>query len=141
MLKAKYQILQGVKGVGLMSFAVVVAETDGFALFTNSRQLTSHSGYDIVENQSGKRSGKTRIVKKGNTHIRGILNMPALNVVRHDPYFKSFYERVYSNTQIKMKAYTAVQRKLLCLMYTLWNNNQPYDPLYNHQDKLSEVNG
>src|SRR6478609_7668263 len=75
LLNEKYRIINAVKGLGLMSFAVVVAETNGFALFTNSRQLTSYAGYDVVENQSGSRSGKTRISKRGNYHIRRILNM------------------------------------------------------------------
>lgn len=32
-----------------------------------------------------------------------------------------------------MKAYTAVQRKLLILMYTLWTKQAPYDPNYQHK--------
>ncbi len=108
-----------------MTFAVVVSETNGFALITNSRQLSSYAGYDIVENQSGTRTGKTRISKKGNAHIRRVLNLPAFTVVKYEPYFTAFYERIYSNTGLKKKAYTAVQRKLLCLMYCLWKKNEP----------------
>src|SRR6478752_2497023 len=140
-LREKYRQLTSIKGLGLMGFAVVVAETDGFSLFSNSRQLTSYAGYDIVENQSGKRSGKTRISKKGNPHIRRILNMPALNVVRHETYFRSFYERIYSNTGMKKKAHTAVQRKLLCIMYTLWIKNEEYCSIGGNMNGLSEVDG
>lgn len=42
-----------------------------------------YSGYDLIENQSGKQVGKTRISKKGNRHIRRILHMPAFNVVHY----------------------------------------------------------
>jgi transposase len=68
-----------VKGLGILTVATIVAETNGFKLFRNQRQLTSYAGYDVVENQSGKRVGKTRISKKGNSHIRRALHMPALN--------------------------------------------------------------
>jgi transposase len=125
-LKQKFELINSIKGVGLMTFAVVVAETNGFALFKNARQLMSYAGYDIVENQSGTKKGKTRISKKGNTHIRRILHLPAFNLVTYEPYFKVFYERIFANTGMKMKAYTAVQRKLLCLIYTLWNKNESY---------------
>lgn len=54
-----------IKGVGPMVAAVVLSETDGFEHFTNERQLMSYVGYDVVENQSGSRQGKTRISKKG----------------------------------------------------------------------------
>lgn len=111
-----------------MSFAVVVGETNGFELFKNKAQLVSYAGYDVIENQSGTKTGKTRISKKGNTHIRRVLHMAALNAAKHEPVFKTFYERVHSNTHIKMKAYVAVQKKLLCLMYSLWKRDQVFDP-------------
>src|SRR6185436_5433316 len=115
LLKAKFDKIGRIKGVGLMTFAVVTAETNGFELFSSISQLTSYAGYDVVENQSGKRSGKTRMSKRGNSHIRRVLHMPAFNVVKHEPLFKKFYNRVLTNTSIKMKAYVAVQRRLLTL--------------------------
>lgn len=120
-----------IKGVGLLTAAVVIAETNGFAMIKNCRQLVSFSGYDVVENESGNFKGRSKISKKGNTHIRRILYMPAINVVKFEPVFKEFYERIYERTNIKMKGYTAVQRKLLCLIYTLWKNNEKYDPQKN----------
>ena len=123
-----------------MAFAVVVAETDGFALIENQRQLTSYAGYDIVENQSGKRKGRARISKKGNSHIRRVLHMPAFNAVKYEETFKELYDRVYNRSGIKMKAYVAVQRKLLCMMYTLWKKDQMFKPNYKKME-LSEVDG
>jgi transposase len=118
-----------IKGLGTISIATVIAETNGFELFENYAQLVSYSGYDIVQNQSGKRVGKTRISKKGNNHIRRILFMPAFGVVRFKvtPFF-NLYNRVYERTRLKMKAYTAVQRKLLILIYTLWKKNEAFRP-------------
>jgi len=132
LLKAKYDKISRIKGVGLMTFAVVIAETNGFELFHSISQLTSYAGYDVVENQSGKKSGKTRMSKKGNSHIRRVLHMPAFTVVKHEPSFKIFYNRVFTNTTIKMKAYVAVQRRLLTLMYTLWKRDTEYNT--NHSE-------
>ena len=128
-LKQKWALMESIKGLGIHTFATIVAETGGFVLFKNIKQLTCYSGYDVVENQSGNRIGKTRISKKGNTHIRRAMFMPAFTVVKcKEPSFTALYERVYQKTGIKMKGYVAVQRKLLCLMYTLWKTDQPYDP-------------
>jgi transposase len=123
-----------IKGVGLLTFAVVIAETNGFELFNNIPQLTSYAGYDVLENQSGNSTGKSRMSKKGNSHIRRVLHMPAFNVVKFEPVFKTFYDRVYHNTNIKMKAYVAVQRKLLSLIYTLWKKNSEYNPRYSEAE-------
>ena len=128
-LKDKYELVAPLKGVGIMTFAVIVSETDGFALFKNQRQLVSYAGYDIVKNDSGKRVGKTKISKKGNTHIRRILHMAALSAVnsKTSPFYQ-LYDRVYEKTTIKMKGYVAAQRKLLVMIYTLWKKNQAFDP-------------
>jgi len=141
-LNQHYQNISSIKGISLLSFAVIAAETNGFILFDNAASLVSYAGYDVVENQSGKQNGRTRISKKGNSRIRRILHMPALCAVRNDqPQFKNLYERVYERTKIKMKGYVAVQRKLLITMYYLWKKEVPYDPTFNIKNNSPENSG
>ncbi len=128
-LSSKVKKIQSIKGLGLITIATIIAETNGFYLFKNQRQLVSYAGYDIVENQSGNSRGKTRISKKGNSHIRRALHMPSLCVVRYNPdSFARFYDRVYQSSKVKMKGYVAIQRKLLLLIYTLWKKDEVYLP-------------
>lgn len=128
---AKVQKIAKVKGLGLLSIATILAETNGFALFENQRQLVSYAGYDIVEKQSGVKTGATQISKKGNSHIRRILHLPALNTVRYkEGKFESDYNKLIGKGKKKMQAYVAVQRKLLILIYTLWKKNEDYNPKY-----------
>ncbi len=109
-LSSKVKKIQSIKGLGLITIATIIAETNGFQLFKNQRQLVSYAGYDIVENQSGNSRGKTRISKKGNSHIRRALHMPSLCVVRYNSdSFARFYERVYQSSKVKMKGYVAIQ--------------------------------
>lgn len=125
------KIAGSIKGLGTLAVAAVAAEAYGFGPFQNKGQLVSYSGYDVVENQSGNRRGKTRISKKGNSHIRRALHFPALNVVRYGVgTFPNLYGRVYERTRVKMKGYVAVQRKLLCLIYTLWKKDEAFVPGY-----------
>jgi len=135
-LKRKYEQLTSIKGVGLMTFAVVVAETNGFLLFKSQRQLVCYAGYDVVENQSGKRIGKTKISKKGNAHIRRILHMASWSAVRYQvaPFY-SLFNRVFERSTMKMTGYVAVQRKLLVMMYTLWKKDEKFDPNYGRSGK------
>lgn len=123
-------------GVGVPTVAIVAAETNGFLSIGSISQLTSYAGYDIVENQSGNRRGKTSISKSGNSRIRKALYFPALNVVRLEvKTFSDLYERVFDRSKIKMKGYVAVQRKLLCLIYTLWKKNEAFDPGHENPHK------
>ncbi|WP_315814532.1 transposase [Paraflavitalea speifideaquila] len=122
------EAINSIKGVGLISIATIIAETDGFTLFQNQAQLVSYCGYDVVKNQSGKRQGNTKISKIGNSRIRRILFMPAFSVVRYNiKPFTDLYVRVYMRTLVKMKAYVAVQRKLLILIYTIWKKGESFN--------------
>lgn len=136
-LNSHYKNITAIKGLGLLCFGVIVAETNGFTLFKDAASLISYAGYDVVENQSGSHVGRTKISKKGNSRIRRILHMPALCAVREDqPQFRDLFERVYKRTGIKMKGYVAVQKKLLVMAYHLWKNKQAYNPLFNCQEKI-----
>ena len=96
-IASKVEKMCSIKGVGITTVAVVLAETNGFALVENARQLASYAGYDIVENQSGTRTGRTRISKKGNSRIRRILHLPALNMVRYNiAPFVSLFNRIHA---------------------------------------------
>jgi transposase len=131
--------LSSIKGVGELTAAVILAETNGFALFTNARQLISYAGYDVVENQSGKHVGKTRISKQGNSRIRRILHLPAFNVVSYglDPFLR-LYERTYGRHGIKMKSYVAIQKKLLTILFALWKRGEVFDEQYSQHSFRNE---
>lgn len=123
-----------IKGLGILTVAVILAETNGFALFKNAPQLVSYAGYDVVENESGTHKGKTRISKKGNSRIRRALFMPALTVITYKQKpFIDLFERTFEKHRTKMKSYVAVQKKLLVLIYALWKNNAVFD--VNHKNK------
>ncbi|MEO7048709.1 MAG: IS110 family transposase [Ferruginibacter sp.] len=118
-----------IKGLGYLTVATVLAETNGFALFKSASQVVKYSGYDVIESQSGARQGKTKISKKGNSHIRRAMYMPAFNVIRYEKgNFKIFFERILARHNKKMKAYVAIQRKLLVMIYTLWKKNEAFNP-------------
>jgi transposase len=128
-----------IKGVGYLTVATILAETNALTLFTSAAQLVSYSGYDVVENQSGGHTGKTKISKKGNSHIRRVLFMPAFNVVRYEGgLFEALFKRIFARNHKKMKAYVAVQRKLLVMIYTLWKKNEAFNRTINNKTSRNE---
>ena len=127
-LADKINKLTSIKGVGKITATTVVAETDGFAAFTSIKQLQSYSGYDIKIRQSGQWKGKEAISKQGNSRIREVMYMAARSAITHNQEFKNFNQRLINKGKHSMVANTAVQRKLLVLIYTLWKKDQYYDP-------------
>jgi transposase len=125
------QLLCSLPGVGSLTAATVLAETNGFDLIRNKRQLTSYAGLDVKEKQSGTSvKGKPKISKKGNRFLRKALHLPALCAIRHDERFKAIFARFVARHGIKMKAVVVIQRKLLEMMYTLYKTNKKYDKEY-----------
>jgi transposase len=125
-LKLKFPYLLSIPGIRILSAAVVVAETNGFAGFTSIKQVTSFAGLDVKIRDSGTKTGKTKISKSGNSHIRKTLYMPALSKKKHDKTTAQFYNRIKEKKGVGMVAVIAVERKLLGLMYTLWKKEEMF---------------
>lgn len=142
-VKKVMAILCSITGVGMLTAASVLGETNGFNLIRNRRQLTSYAGLDVREKESGiSVKGKPKISKKGNKYLRRAMHFPALTAIRHDERFKNIFIRLVSKHGIKMKAVVAVQRKLLELMYTLFKNGTTYDKNFFQQtERASQACG
>jgi transposase len=130
-VKQKVELITSIPGVGALTAVTVLAETNGFELIRNKKQLTSYAGLDVKEKQSGTSvKGKPRISKKGNRFLRKSMHLPALSAIRHDERFKAVFARVVAKHGVKMKAAVAVQRKLLELIYIISKTEKQYDKQY-----------
>ena len=127
-IKNKIAKITTIPGVGVLTATIILAETNGFELIKNKKQLTSYAGLDIKEKQSGTSiKGKPKISKKGNKSIRRAMHFPALSAIRHDENYKKIYANLVSRSGIKMKGVVAVQRKILELIYVIYKNDTNYD--------------
>lgn len=128
-IKEKIDKVCTIPGVGLQTAVTIVAETNGFNLIRSSRQLVSYAGLDIIQKQSGTSvRGRSHISKRGNPHLRQCLYFPSFTAVKYNMPMQNLYNRITEKQAIKMKGYVAVQRKMLELIYTLWKNNEIYNP-------------
>jgi len=134
------RLLCSVPGIGLLTASIILAETNGFDLIRNKRQLTSYAGLDVKEHISGTSvHGKPRISKRGNRFLRKAMHMPSLAATRHDERFKAIYHRLISKHGIKMKAAVAVQRKMLEMTFTICKSKTQYDKEYLKKTAAAEM--
>ena len=122
----KVKKITKVKGLSFLSVITILAETDGFNIILNQKQLIGYSGLDVRVDQSGEKALKGRITKKGNSHLRKALYMPALSACRTNKTMKLFYTQLNERQKAKKQGIIAVQRKLLLLTYSLWKTGQDY---------------
>lgn len=138
-LKKDVELICSISGVGLLTSITVLAETNGFDLIRNKRQLASYAGFDVKDKLSGTSvKGKPCISKRGNKYLRKAMHLPALSAIRHDERFKAIFVRLVSKHGIKMKAAVAVQRKLLEMTYTLFKTQTKYNKNYLKKDKIEK---
>lgn len=128
------QRLATIPGIGTLTATIILAETNGFELIRNKKQLTSYAGLDVREKQSGTSvKGKPRISKRGNRNLRKAMYLPALTSVKYNTSHNDLYARLVSKNGIKMKGLVAVQRKLLELTYTLFKNKTSFQKDYENE--------
>jgi transposase len=145
-IKSDAQINQSVKlittipGIGPITAAIIMAETNGFELIRSKKQLTSYAGLDVKEKESGTSvKGKPRISKRGNRYLRKAMYMPAMAAIRYSERYKEIFVRIVSKNGIKMKGCVAVQRKLLEMAYTIHKTKVPYQADYLQNQMESEL--
>jgi transposase len=139
-VKQKVELITSIPGVGLLTAVTVLAETNGFELIKNKKQLTSYAGLDVKEKLSGTSvKGKPRISKKGNKYLRKSMHLPALSAIRNNERFKAFFARLVAKHGIKMKAATGVQRKLLELIYIIFKTGKVYDKEYLQKTREQQI--
>lgn len=141
-ISEKIDRLLTIPGIGKLTAINLVCETNGFSEFNSIKQLESYAGLDIIENQSGSISGRTRISKNGNKNIRTSLYMPSISILStkkgwlYDYYLQQL-SKLGKDAKNKKKAIVAVQRKLLILVYTIWKNGDKYVDYYHFKDQIA----
>ncbi len=126
-----------IPGVGDLTAVIALAETNGFELIKNSKQLVSYAGLDVKEKQSGTSvKGKSKISKKGNKNLRKAMHMPSLSAVKYIQPHREMYIRMVGRSGIKMQALVAVQRKILVLIYTIYKNKTVFDDGYENKKRV-----
>lgn len=136
----KINTITTIPGVGKLTAVIVLAETNGFELIKNKKQLVSYSGLDVKLKDSGTSvKSKPKISKRGNRYLRKAMHMPALSAMRYNEHHKAVFVRLVSKHGIRMKAAVAVQRKILELIYTVYKTDKAFDLNYEEaKNKIQE---
>lgn len=135
-------LIMSVPGIGLLSAAILVAETGNFDRFATYRKYTSWLGLNPRVSQSANRKHIGKISKRGNAHIRRILYNNVTTMLRTPlhPICK-FYRRLKKRKgeNCGNLARTAAMRKVACLVFLLVTRNEPFHASKNVTKKWKGV--
>ena len=123
--------LLAIKGLGLVSVAIVVSEIGDISRFDDPRQLIKYAGLNLRENSSGRHKGKTTISKRGRRLLRHALHRAMIPMLATNDEFRSLHRRNLNRLQnplTKMQSITALCGKLMRVIFALLTKGVDYDP-------------
>lgn len=130
-LAHKYKLLCSVKGIGSKTAVIFLAEMYDLAEYDTARAAAADTGLTPSHYRSGTSvNKKPKLSKVGKAAVRGILFMPAMTAIRHNPIVRALKERLEARGKPKMVILGAAMRKLVHLAYGVLKNNTPFDPNY-----------
>jgi transposase len=123
--------LLSVKGIGIITAAIFLAETGAPKNFHSAKELISYSGLDPFETESGQVFGRKKISKQGRFLLRATLYRMAVSVINHNNHLKKYYKRkIKGNRRYralnKKEALCAVAIKLVKLLFALIRDKRCY---------------
>ena len=124
------QALCSVKGIGAATVATLLAELPELGSLCR-RRIAALVGVAPINRDSGQMRGQ-RSIWGGRADVRRTLYMATLVAVRHNPVFKTFYQRLLAAGKLKKVALVAAMRKMLTVLNAIAKSGKHWeDSLHN----------
>lgn len=133
-------LLASIKGVGIMTSAMIISLFDSFKNFESAKQAASFIGIAPSVYESGtsvKRKGA--ISKQGNSLARKLLFMATLSGMQFNELLKVQYVRLLEKGKSKKHAMIAVAHKLLRIAFGVLKHNEPFSIHYLENKKTVQI--
>ena len=122
----KINIITSIPGIGKSLATSFICEISNIEAFKSGKSLVAFVGVDPIVRRSGKYVGEFSISKKGNRYLRRAVYLMAINVIRFEGKFRSFYLRLRERGKRYMEAVIAVANKLVRTIYAMLTHNTFY---------------
>jgi transposase len=120
--------LHTIKGVGVMSAAVILSEIGNIANFDSPKKLVAFAGIDPSVHQSGNFSASSsKMSKRGSPYLRRALWNAAEGATRTNPVLADFYNRKRKEGKDHMTAAGAATRKLCYIVFAILRDQKPWN--------------
>ncbi|MBI4684056.1 MAG: IS110 family transposase [Nitrospirae bacterium] len=113
------EIITSINGISDITGAMFLAEVGDFRNFSSHKSLIAFAGIDPTIYQSGKFQGKSRISKRGNRHLRRVIYLMTLGVIRCNAFFKSYFLKRKQDGLPFRKAVMATAHKLIRVIFAM----------------------
>jgi len=127
-------LLKSIPGIGLVTASTFKAEIGDIKEFDQKDKskplcyrILAYAGAEPRIRQSGKYTGKIKMSKRGNKHLRTALFLAADNARKNSDYFKAIYTKQKKKGKHHYVALSHVMRKLVIIALAVIKTGEPFD--------------
>ncbi len=113
------EIITSIDGIGNVTGAAFLAEIGDINNFSSHKSLIAYAGLDPTVFQSGKFQGTSKISKRGNRHLRRIIYLMTIGVIRCNAFFKAYFLKRKQDGLPFRKAVMATAHKLIRVIFAM----------------------
>jgi len=112
-------IITSVDGISAITGSTFLAELGDIQAFRSYKHVIAFAGLDPSIHQSGQYEGISRLSKRGNRHLRRVILLMTLCVVRSQNVFREYFLRRKEEGLPPNEAILATAHKLLRVLFTI----------------------
>ncbi|MDO9629631.1 MAG: IS110 family transposase [Acholeplasmataceae bacterium] len=120
--------IETIKGVGLISAAIIASEYGDVSLFSNPAEMLSYAGLDSTIKESGTMSSTGKLVKRGSKLLRTTLIQVSTTVMIYNPVFYAYYDKKKQEGKHHRVAQVHLAKKLVRVIHHLEKHQINFDP-------------
>ncbi len=129
-LKKNFDLLNTLKGVGLILSCQLIYHTNNFKRFDSWRQFSSYCGVAPFAHSSGTSiRRKNRIHHIGDRKMKTLLTLASVSAIQCDKELKYYYKKKVAEGKPKMVALNNVRNKILSRAFAVVKRGTPYVPM------------
>lgn len=129
-LKRNFELLNTLKGVGIILSCQLIYHTNNFKRFNSWRQFSSYCGVAPFEHSSGTSiRRKNRIHHIGDRKMKTLLTLASVSAIQCDKELKLYYNKKVSEGKPKLIALNNVRNKILSRAFAVVKRGTPYVPM------------
>ena len=126
-LKELFKLVTSIKGIGSQTALFLIAYSEGFTKFKNSRKFASYCGIAPFPHSSGTSiRGRTKVSHLANKKIKSLLDLCAKSAIQHSPEMKQYYNKRIDSGKNKMSTINIIRNKLLARAFAVVSRKTPY---------------
>jgi transposase len=114
-----FNIIKSINGISDITGSTFLAELGDIRNFSSHKHVIAFAGLDPAVYQSGQYEGKGKISKRGNKHLRRVIFLMTMCVVRTNTVFKEYFQRRKEEGLAPIKALFATSHKLIRVIFAM----------------------